>query len=134
MHFIKNTLLPILAAGIWISISEFIRNEFLFKSYWTDHYNSLGLIFPSDPINGAVWGLWSICYAAVIFIILNRFTLIQTTLISWFAGFVLMWIVTWNMSVLPSKILVFAVPLSLIEAFIASLIIFKIKKPPRKAA
>lgn len=122
----KKTVLPILLATIWISISEFVRNEFIVKSYWTGHYGNLGLVFPSEPINGAVWGIWSLCFAIAIFIIAKKFSLIQTSILSWFVGFVLMWIVVWNMGVLPSGILFFAVPLSLLEAFIASLIIKKL--------
>jgi hypothetical protein len=127
MKFIKITILPILLATIWISISEFIRNEFLLKSYWTDHYESMGLIFPSEPINGAIWGLWSLCFAISIYIIAQKFTLLKTTFITWFVGFVFMWLVIGNMNVLPFGILPFAVPLSILEAFLASLIIKKVK-------
>jgi hypothetical protein len=122
----KKTILPILLATIWISISEFVRNEFIVKSYWTGHYENMGLVFPSEPINGAVWGIWSLCFAIAIFIIAKKFSLVQTSILSWFVGFVLMWIVVWNMGVLPSGILFFAVPLSMLEAFIASLIIKKL--------
>jgi len=126
MKLFRHTILPVLLATIWISISEFVRNEFILKSYWTAHYKSLGLTFPSEPINGAVWGLWSLCFAIVIFIIAKKFSLIHTTFLSWFVGFVLMWIVIWNMNVLPVGMLFFAVPLSILEAFLASLIIKKI--------
>ena len=126
MEIIKKTILPILLTTIWISVSEFMRNEFLLKSYWTEHYENLGLVFPSEPINGAIWGLWSLCFATVIFIISKKFTLLQTALISWFLGFVLMWLVVGNMNVLPFGILPFAIPLSLLEAFLASLIIKKL--------
>lgn len=128
METIKKTILPVLLTTIWISISEFVRNEFLLKSYWTEHYENLGLVFPSEPINGAVWGLWSLSFAIVIFIIAKKFTLLQTTLISWFLGFVLMWLVVGNMNVLPFGILPFAIPLSLLEALFASLIIKKMAK------
>ena len=37
MKVVKTTVLPIVAATIWISISEFARNELLVKSYWTHH-------------------------------------------------------------------------------------------------
>ena len=121
----KKTVLPILLATSWISISEFVRNEFLLKSDWIDHYDSMGLVFPSEPINGAVWGVWSLCFAIAIFILAKKFTLLQTALLSWFTGFVLMWLVVGNMGVLPFGILFFAVPLSLLEAFLASLIIKK---------
>lgn len=122
----KKTILPILLSTIWISISEFVRNEFLLKSYWADHYESLGLVFPSEPINGAVWGIWSLAYAIGIFIIARRFNLLETFLLAWFVGFVLMWLVTANMGVLPFGILVFAIPLSLLEAFLATYIIKKL--------
>jgi hypothetical protein len=122
----KKTILPVLLATIWISISEFVRNEFILKSYWTGHYQSLGMVFPSQPINGAMWGVWSLCFAIAIYIISRKFSLAQTFLLSWFIGFVLMWIVIWNMGVFPLSILPFALPLSLLEAFLASFIIHKI--------
>ena len=121
----KKTILPILLATIWISISEFVRNTFLIHNYWTEHYQKLGLTFPEQPINGAVWGIWSLCFSIVIFIISKKFSLLQTTLLSWFIGFVLMWLVIGNMGVLPFGILIYAIPLSLLEAFLASLIISK---------
>jgi hypothetical protein len=127
MITIKKTILPILIATIWISISEFVRNEFLLKSYWTDHYESMGLNFPSEPINGAIWGIWSLCFAISIYIFARKFTLIQTTFIAWFVGFVFMWLVIGNMNVLPFGILPFAIPLSILEAFLASLIVKKVK-------
>lgn len=128
MKYLKSTILPIFFATIWISISEFFRNEFLLKSYWINHYENLGLIFPSEPINGAVWGIWSLCFAISIFIINKKFSFINTTLIAWFLGFVLMWLVTGNMNVLPFNILVFAIPLSLLETLLATFIIRKISK------
>ena len=117
--------LSILLATIWISISEFVRNEFLLKSFWINHYDNLGLIFPSEPINGALWGIWSLCFAVGIFVIAQKFSLIQTTLLSWFVGFVFMWLVIGNLGVLPYGILPLAIPLSFLESFIASLIIQK---------
>lgn len=127
MKTIKRTILPILIATIWISLSEFVRNELLLKSYWTDHYENMGLSFPSDPVNGAIWGLWSLCFAISIYIISQKFTLTQTTFISWFVGFVFMWLVIGNMNVLPFGILPYAVPLSLFEAFLASLIVKRVR-------
>lgn len=125
MNKLKTTVLPILLATIWISISEFVRNEFLLKSYWTEHYQNLGLTFPSEPINGAVWGIWSLVFAVVIFILSRKFNLWETTIIAWIAGFVMMWLVTGNMAVLPYGILPYAIPLSLLEAFLAAWIIRK---------
>ena len=131
MNYFKRTLVPILAATIWISISEFVRNEFLLKKFWIDHFESMGLIFPSEPLNGAIWGIWSLLFATAVYIIAKKFNLIQTTLISWFVGFVLMWVVAGNMGFLPFRILAFAIPLSLLEAFLATFIIVRISKASR---
>jgi len=116
----KKTILPIVVATLWISLSEFVRNEFILKSYWTAHYEKLGMVFPSEPINGAIWGIWSLCFAIAIYFISKKFNLLQTTFLAWFIGFVLMWLVIGNMSVLPYGILPFAIPLSLLEAFVAA--------------
>jgi len=123
---VKNIVFPILLATLWISLSEFVRNTFLVHQHWTEHYQGLGLIFPEQPINGGVWGLWSLCYAISIFIISKRFSILETTLLAWFIGFVLMWLVLGNMGVLPFGILYLAIPLSLLEAYIATLILFKL--------
>jgi hypothetical protein len=126
MKILKKVILPIILATVWISVSEFVRNEFLAKSLWTNHYESLGLVFPSEPINGAVWGLWSLLFAIGIFFIARKFSLWQTTFLSWFMAFVMMWVVVGNMGVFPYNILPVAIPLSLLEAFVASLIIKKL--------
>lgn len=119
-------ILAILAATVWISVSEFVRNEFLLKHYWTAHYEGLGLVFPSEPINGAVWGLWSLLFAIAIFVISAKFSFWQSVLLSWFMSFVMMWVVTANMGVLPLSILIYAVPLSILETFVATFVIKKI--------
>ncbi|RHX87369.1 hypothetical protein [Leptospira stimsonii] len=124
----RKIILPVLAAALWIVTSEFFRNEILFKSYWVLHYESKGLRFPSEPINGAVWVLWSLFLAEVLYILSRKFTLTQTFLIGWFVGFVLMWIVVWNLGMLPLSLLVYAVPLSLLEVFIGSLLIHRLSK------
>lgn len=122
----KKTILPILLATVWISLSEFVRNTFLLHSNWVEHYQNLGMIFPEQPLNGAVWGLWSLCFAIAIFIIARKFSLLQTTLLAWLVGFVFMWLVIGNLGMLPFSILPIAIPLSLLEAFLASFIVKKL--------
>jgi ABC-type Co2+ transport system permease subunit len=58
-----------------------------------------------------------------IYLIAKKFTLVQTALLAWFVGFVLMWVVTANLGVLPYGVLPLAIPLSLLEAFVAALIV-----------
>jgi hypothetical protein len=123
MKMLKKIILPVFLATIWISISEFARNEFLVKSYWTEHYEGLGLTFPSEPLNGAVWGLWSLLFAIAIFIISRKFSLWQTTFLSWLMAFVMMWVVIGNLNILPYGLLVYGIPLSFLESFVAAWII-----------
>jgi len=123
---LKKTVLPIFVAAVWIGVSEFARGQFLLKSYWVDHYAKLGLVFPMKPVNGAVWGVWSLLFAVAVYIISRKFSLVQTFLLAWFVAFVLMWVVIGNLGVLPYGLLVFAVPLSLLEAFVAACIVKKL--------
>lgn len=122
MGYFKKIILPILLTGIWINISETVRWEFLIKSYWIDYYKNLNLVFPNEPVNGIVWLIWGFLFAAIIFILSKKFNLLQTTFLSWFVVFVMLWVVLWNVDMLPVCILWFVVPLSLFEAFIGALI------------
>ena len=72
-------------------------------------------------------------FAAAIYILSRKFTLIQTTLLSWLVGFGMMWVVIGNLGVLPPALLPAAVPLSLLEAFLAVLIIVKLSPAGRPA-
>jgi predicted neutral ceramidase superfamily lipid hydrolase len=125
MNLQFRNIIAVILTGIWVNASEFFRNEVLLKTYWIDHYRSLGMTFPSEPLNGMIWVAWGFLFAIAIYLISRKFNLIQTTLISWFMAFVLMWVVTWNLNVLPSAIFIYAVPLSLLEAFIGSYICIK---------
>lgn len=122
----RKTILPIFVSTLWISISEFVRNTFLVHKHWLDHYASLGIVFPEQTVNGGVWGIWSLCFAILIFILGTKFSIWQTTFISWFAGFVLMWLVIGNMGVLPFSILTLAIPLSFLESLVAAFIFKKL--------
>lgn len=126
MSILRRTIVPVLAATIWISISEFVRNQFLLQAYWVEHYKNLGLEFPAAPINGAMWGVWSLLFAIAVFIMAKKFSLIQTTLLSWFVAFAMMWVVIGNLHVLPYGILPLAIPLSLLESFVAAFLVKKL--------
>jgi hypothetical protein len=128
MNLQLRNIMAVILTGIWVNASEFFRNEVLLKKYWIDHYQSLGMTFPSEPKNGMIWVVWGFIFAMAIYIISRKFNLIRATLISWFMAFVLMWIVTWNLNVLPGVTLIYAVPLSLLESFIGSYICIKMSK------
>ncbi|MBN8292871.1 hypothetical protein JI664_12930 [Rhodobacter sp. NTK016B] len=118
----KHPAVPIIVAALWIVISEFVRNEFLLKSYWERHYSDMGLAFPDAALNGATWALWSLCLSVLLWMLLKRFALIEGIGVAWFAGFLMMWVVTGNLGVLPFALLLYAVPLSLLEVAGAALI------------
>ncbi len=130
----KTSVLSIVLAGIWITVSEFVRNEFLLKGYWVRHFESLGIEFVTLPVNGVLWMVWSFLLAALIFLFLRRYTMVETLFIAWSAGFVMMWITVFNLQVLPLGILVCAVPLSLLEIGIAELIISRVSRHRLPAA
>lgn len=124
----KKTILPILFSTLWISISEVFRNSFLLHEYWINHYKRVGQIFPEQPINGAIWGIWALIFSIVIFILSKKFTFRETVILSWIIGFVLMWLVIGNLGVLPFGILSFAVPLSLVEVMVSVWVFKKFRK------
>ena len=126
MNLQSRSIIAVVLTGIWVNVSEFVRNEVLLKTYWVDHYQSLGMTFPSEPKNGMIWVVWGFLFATAIYLISRKFNLIQTALISWFMAFVLLWVVIWNLNILPRAILIYAVPLSLLESFIGSYICIKI--------
>ncbi len=122
----KNSSLAILAAFAWISISEFVRNQFLFKHLWEAHYQSLGQTFPAAPVNGAVWGIWSLVFAWVIYELRQQFSFWKTVALAWVIGFLMMWLVIGNLGVLPLALLPYAIPLSVLESVLAVWVVGKI--------
>jgi hypothetical protein len=123
----KRVFLAVFLSGLWIVVSEFVRNEFLFKYYWTNHFKSIGLTFTTLPINGILWMFWSFILAYIIYKLLIKFSFIQTVILSWLGAFVMMWITIYNLQTLPIKILYIAVPLSLLEIVIAAFIVKKVR-------
>lgn len=128
-----GAIVSVVAATAWIGINEFVRNEFLFKGVWVDHYAAMGLDFPDALINGGIWGVWSLAFAAVIRALTRRFTFLETAVIAWVAGFVLMWLAVGNLGALPFSILWFAVPWSMLEVAGATALCSRISPPPVSA-
>jgi hypothetical protein len=128
MLTMKKTYLTIILTTVWIGISEFLRNEFLFKSFWEAHYRQLGLEFKTLPINGILWLIWSFFLALIINEILKKFSTLKTFFLTWIMAFLMMWLTIYNLQVLPLQILIFAIPLSILEIVVAMLIIKKITK------
>lgn len=128
MRIFKTIILPILITGIWINISETVRWMFLIESYWLEKYQILNLTFPNETTNMIAWMIWGFFHATVIFILSKRYNLLQTTGLSWFVAFVMMWVIVWNIGVLPTGMLWINIPLSLLETFIGAYICIKFFK------
>ena len=116
----KRFIFAIITAGVFMNLSEFIRNELLIKNIWTDGFKGLGLVFPNEPINGAIWGLWTFIFVTILVWLTTKVSIFQSTIIAWFLGFVLLWLGMWNMGILPEGLLVWAIPWSFIEVFVAA--------------
>jgi hypothetical protein len=128
-----------MVTGLWVNLSETLRWVFLVRSYWVEHYETMNLVYPETPINGLVWMVWGFLIAVTIFALSTKFDLFKTVFLTWFVVFVMGWLVLWNMDTLPSGILVFVVPLSLLEIYIGALISTKLSValrtvPPQSAA
>ncbi len=113
---------------LWIGFSEFLRNQLLFVGFWRGHYTSIGMTFPEKPINGIVWMLWSLIYAASIVYMRQKMHRRDTVTIAWTMAFLLMWLSIGNLGTLPYSILWFAAPLSLLEVYVAVRIAEKFHK------
>jgi hypothetical protein len=124
-----RVVLAIVLSGIWVNLFEFVRNMVLLTRQWNAHYQAMNQVFPSAPVNGAVWAIWAFGFAAVMYVLTRRFGIWTATLLGWVAGFVLMWLVIGNLLVLPLSILPLAVPMSFLEALGAAFICRKLAKP-----
>jgi hypothetical protein len=121
-------VLAVVLAGVWVNLCEFVRNQLLLLPQWQAHYRDMGLVFPAQPENAMLWVVWSFLLAGMAFAISRRFGLWQTTFIAWVTAFMMMWVVIWNLSVLPPRILPIAVPFSFVEAFGAAFICRKLAR------
>ena len=126
MTYLKKTILPILLTGIWVNVSITIGWMLILESYWIEKYQSMNLVFPTELTNNIVWMIWGFMLATIIFILSKKFSPLQTTLISWFMAFAMMWVIVWNVGVLPTGMLLFNVPFTLIVTYIGALISKKI--------
>lgn len=120
----------IFLAGLWMTASEFLRNELLVQKLWIDHYRNLGLTFSPNPlVSGPLWMVWCLIFAAVIWKMSRTMSFVGTLSTAWLAGFPLMWITLFNLQVLPLGTLWAAVPLSMLEVAGAVWIIKKVTPP-----
>lgn len=126
----KKFLLAILAAGVWMNLNEFARNELVVKQIWIDGFAKTGLPYQSTPVTGIAWMLWAFIFIAILTWLVTKFSVLQSTLITWIVGFVLLWLGLWNLGVLPEGLLYVAAPWSFVEVYVSALICRKILGEP----
>ena len=122
MIYFKKTILPIILIGLWINISITIGWLLILENYWIEKYQSMNLVFPTGLINNITWMIWGFMLATIIFILSKKFCVIHTTFLAWFVAFVMMWTIVWNISVLPTGMLLFNIPFTLTVTYIGALI------------
>ena len=122
MTYFKKTILPIILIGLWINISVTIGWMLILEGYWIEKYQILNLVFPTGLINNITWMIWGFMLATIIFILSKKFCVIHTTFLAWFVAFVMMWTIVWNISVLPTGMLLFNIPFTLTVTYIGALI------------
>jgi hypothetical protein len=120
----------VLLLAVWINLSETVRWVLYSQPKFETFYRNMGRELPNGPINGILWMIWGVLIACLVFILSKKFTLFQTTIITWVTVFVMIWIALWNYAILPLDILLVAAPLSLFEIFIAALISKKLQPQP----
>jgi hypothetical protein len=118
----KKTIWQILLISLWINIFETFRWILFAKPDIDMHFKAINLVLPNEPLNNILWLIWGIIIAVMIFIISQKFKVLQTTFIVWVMVYVTPWIALWNFSVLPINILWLAVPLTFINVFVGALI------------
>jgi len=120
----------ILLLAVWINISETVRWVLFSKPKFDAVFHDHGQVMPDQPINNILWMVWGVIIAGIVYFLSAKFTVVKTTLTTWCAVCVTVWIVMWNLAVLPPGLLIVAVPLSLFEIYIAALIAQKLQPRP----
>jgi len=128
MTYFKKTILPIMLIGLWINISITVGWVLILEGYWIEKFQSMNLVFPTGLINNITWMIWGFMLATIIFIFSKKFSLWQTTFLAWFVAFIMMWVIVWNVEVLPTGMLLFNIPNSLFITYIGTLICKRVTK------
>ena len=126
MTYFKKTILPIILIGFWINISITIGWILILEGHWIEKFQSINLVFPTGLTNNIVWMIWGFMLATIIFIFSKKFSLWHTTFLAWFVAFIMMWVIVWNVGVLPTGMLLFNIPNTLFVTFLGTAICKKL--------
>jgi len=118
--------------ALWINASEVFRYFAFVMPITRESFPQIENVAPMNLTVFAVWGLWdTILLFAVtgfVWMFLERFghgkgkAILAGTLV-WLAVFGILWLGLWNMNLATTRVLAFALPLSLLELIVAALIV-----------
>ncbi|MGL4805001.1 MAG: hypothetical protein ACRCX5_12095 [Bacteroidales bacterium] len=127
-NFLRS-FISIICVSTWISISEYIRNEILYRQEWIDQYEKTGLLFPEREY---MWILWALLYACFILALTLKFSRWKSIIITWLTGILLMWLTIGYNGTIPLNIFIGILPLSFIESAVSVYLFGLIRKNPVK--
>jgi hypothetical protein len=112
----------VIIISIWINAAETIRWILFAKPYFIKHFQDRNIEPPGGPLYLIIWFLWGILISVIIFNISKKFSLLNSTLIIWFAVFSGIWIMLLNLKVITIPILLILMSICFIEILIGVLI------------
>jgi hypothetical protein len=116
----------VLAAGLWMTLVQFVQNQLLFLGLWQDLFRSHGQLFATAPLNGMLWTVWSLLHAYLVRELLATRRFGQAVFGAWLISFVMMWCALYNLQALPLQLLLAAVPISLGATYLSAKIIVRL--------
>lgn len=108
----KKFLLSTLAISLILLLSEGIRNGYLLRTHWVEHFDAMGLVYPEDSINNLMWGVWIVGLALIMTYLSGKLSVMANAIIVWSIAYELTFVAMWNYEVLPLSVLPIAVPWS----------------------
>jgi hypothetical protein len=119
---LKSSLTPIIAGWVWISGCEYGINQVWLKSQWDDYFGAIGVTYPGDITNLALWAGWCLAYAIAMRMMLARFGALFAGIITWILVFGLTMISLSNFGMMDTEMLKLFAMGSLAEAISAALV------------
>jgi hypothetical protein len=122
----------ILANLIWINASEVFRYFVFVMPMMRKAFPEVSAIAPMNFPVFLIWGVWDtilvLAATAICWLILERFgnsvkNAVLAGIAVWFTVFVILWLGLFNMNLATPAVLAIALPLSLIEMVVASLVV-----------
>lgn len=135
--FPKKFLLLVLITSIWIHISEILRFFIIVLPEMRRSLAPLPQAIPIDGIRLFIWGIWdtvlTIAIVYITWICTKHFgkttkAALLSSVVSWTTFFLLFWIAMVNMNLSKLSLLIYTLPLTLIETTIGAWICIKLLK------